>query len=128
MRRSKSVAEGAVIPVIEETLVVGKRETEQGRVTIEKHVDETDQVVETPVLRDHVTVEHVPMNKVVRTATKVRTRGRTTIIPVVEEEVVVTTRLVLKEEIRVTKVTVEESVAQTVRIRKERVSVKRSKP
>lgn len=123
-----TVAEGAVIPIIEESVVVGKRQTERGRVTIEKHVDESDQVVETPRSRDEVSVERVPMHKVVKVAPKVRTRGRTTIIPVVEEEVVVTTRLVLKEEIHVTKVTIEEAVSKTVRLRKEGVSVRRSEP
>jgi stress response protein YsnF len=47
------------------------------------------------------------------------------IVPVVEERLVVTTELVLKEEIRITKKSRTEIVREPVRLRSERVEIER---
>jgi stress response protein YsnF len=55
----------------------------------------------------------------------VREEDGVLIVPVLEERLVVTTELVLKEEIRITKKSRTEMVREPVRLRSERVEVER---
>jgi stress response protein YsnF len=55
----------------------------------------------------------------------VREEDGVLIVPVIEERMVVTTELVLKEEIRITKKSRTEMVREPVRLRSERVEVER---
>jgi stress response protein YsnF len=55
----------------------------------------------------------------------VREKDGVLIVPVLEERLVVTTELVLKEEIRITKKSRTEMVREPVRLRSERVEVER---
>jgi len=56
---------------------------------------------------------------------KVRRKGDTVIVPVVEEELVVTKRLVLKEEIHLMKRRTKEQLVKTVELDRERAVVRR---
>ena len=49
-------------------------------------------------------MEHVTVDRVVPVVPEIRHEGETTIYPVMEERLVVTRELVLKEEVRVTRV------------------------
>src|SRR4051812_10536608 len=89
----------AVVPVIAEELKIGKRVVESGRVQIIKHVDEREQVVDQPLLRDEVEIQRVPINRAVDHVVKPRQVGNTLIIPVLEEVLVVQKQLILKEEL-----------------------------
>jgi uncharacterized protein (TIGR02271 family) len=92
-----------VFPVIEEELVVGKKTVKTGAVRVHKRVQERTEHVEMSLLRETVEVRCVVVNQVITTAPQIRTEGDITIIPVVEEEIVVTKRLVLKEELHLTR-------------------------
>jgi uncharacterized protein (TIGR02271 family) len=98
------------LPVIEERLQVGVRKDETGRVRAVKTVHEEDLIVSGPVFSQDVHVERVPLNQYVDKAPQVRHEGDTMIIPVVKEEVIVQTRLVLVEEVRITQRQVESMV------------------
>mgnify|MGYP001423387369 CR=1 FL=1 len=117
-----------VIPVIEEDVQVGKRWVETGRVRISKVVREEEQVIDETLLKDEVEVEHRPINRVLDTPAEPRQDGNTLIIPVMEEMLVVEKRLVLKEEIHVTRRQRAVPTAQNVTIRKEDVIVERVEP
>lgn len=92
-----------VIPVIAEELDIQKRQIETGKVRVRKLVHEQEEVVDEPLLREVVDVEHVPLNRFVSSPVEVRYEGETMIIPVLEEVLVVEKRLRLKEEVRITK-------------------------
>jgi uncharacterized protein (TIGR02271 family) len=109
------------LPVIEERLQVGVRKDETGRVRAVKTVHEEDLIVSGPVFSQDVHVERVPLNQYVDKAPQVRHEGDTMIIPVVKEEVIVQTRLVLVEEVRITQRQVESMVERPVTLRKEEV-------
>lgn len=88
-----------IVPVIEETVEVGKRVVE--RVTrVHKHVRETEQEFTETLLHEAVEIERVPVNQIVDAAQKIRQEGDVVIVPVYEEVAVIEKRLVLKEEIR----------------------------
>jgi uncharacterized protein (TIGR02271 family) len=114
------------LPVIEERLQVGVRKEETARVRAVKTVHEEDLIISGPVYNEEVRVERVPLNQYVDKAPQVRHEGVTMIIPVVKEEVVVQTRLVLVEEVRITKRQGEIMVEKPVTLRKEEVVIERS--
>lgn len=122
------IGQPSVIPVVAEQLQVSKRAVETGRVRIRKSVDDREEVIDEPLLRDEVRVERVPVDRFVEAAPGVREEGETLVIPVVEEVLVVEKRLRLREEIRVTRRTVEERRPQKVVVRRERVDVERVDP
>lgn len=99
----------------EEELVVGKREVAVGEVVVQKHIEEQVIRQTIPVTRERVEVERRPLPP--GAGLEPRTEGDVMYIPLVEEELVVTKRLVAREElvIRKTRVTEEQVVEETVR-------------
>ena len=120
--------ESAVIPVVDEQVEVGKRVVETGRVRVRKVVREEQEVIDASTLSEQVTVERVPVNRVVEGPVAPRQEGDTLILPVLEEVVVVERRLMLKEEVRITRHATRASDPKTVTLRKEEVKVERLGP
>jgi uncharacterized protein (TIGR02271 family) len=118
--------EVATIPLVEERVVVTKREVETGRLRIKVSVDAREEIFPVELSASEMEVERVPINTVVSQVPAVRLEGSTTIIPVVEEVVVVEKRLVLVEEIHVRRKTTTETKQVPVTIRTERVQIDRS--
>ena len=117
--------ETTVIPVIEESARIEKTVVETGRVVIRKTVHHETQTVDVPTQEEQVQVTRVPLNQVVETPPDVRQEGDTMIIPVLREEVVVTTRLVLVEELHVRKRTLTLNHPQEVALRREEIHYER---
>jgi uncharacterized protein (TIGR02271 family) len=115
------------IPVMEENLRLGITQVETGKVRAIKKVHEEDLIVTGPVVNDEIQIERIPLNQYVEVAPPpVRYEGETMIIPVVEEEVVVQTRLKIVEEVRITRRKVQSTLEKPITLRKEEVVVKRS--
>jgi uncharacterized protein (TIGR02271 family) len=117
--------EPIVVPVVEEQLSVQKRRVEAGGVRIHKHVREKVETVDTPLRHEEVDVERVEINEFVDGPRQVRQEGDVTIIPVMEEVLVVQKRLMLKEEIRLRRRVHETREPQQVTLRREEVEVER---
>ncbi len=115
--------EGMVIPVVREEVNVGRRVVERGGVRVHKRVEEHEEVVEQPAFREEVTVERVPVGRPLDQAIGSRQEGDTLIIPVLEEMLVVERRLVLKEEVRITKRRIDETEQARVVVREEHVDI-----
>ena len=113
------------IELVEEQLEIGKREVERGRVVVRTRVEERDEVAEIELQQEDVSVERVPRGVPVETLPVAREEDGVLIIPVVEERLVVTTRLILKEEIRITRQRRTELVREPVRLRSERADIQR---
>lgn len=109
--------EEAVIPVVEERVAVEKRTIEGRTVTVTTHPTVKRQDISEPVMREKVTVERVPVGEVVDAVPDIREDGDLTVIPVVEERLVVTRELVLKEEIHLRRKREEVIDEQTVELR-----------
>jgi uncharacterized protein (TIGR02271 family) len=115
----------ATIPIIEEEAFFDKRVVEKGKVSVNKQVVEHVEVVDEPLFYENVRVERVSVNQFVETAPEVRIEGDVTIIPVLEERLVVQKQLVVVEEIRIQKELVETHRPHKVNLRKEQVDVRR---
>jgi uncharacterized protein (TIGR02271 family) len=118
-------AETTVIPVVEEEVAIEKQQTVTGRVQIRKTVEEREEVIDTPIMYDEVHIQRVKHNQLVQEPATHRQEGETFILPVHKEVLVVEKRLMLVEEIHITKRQREEHMQDTVTLRKENVSVDR---
>ena len=115
-----------VIPVVEETLRVEKREYESGRVLVHKTVTERDEVAEVLLRQQDLIVERVPVGRAVSEAPPTRQDGDTLIVPILEEVLVVEKRLFLKEELHIRKHSSERTEQHKVRLRTEHVEIEQT--
>ena len=114
-----------VLPVLAEVLDVQTRRVETGRVRLHKTVHTREVCADEPLLREEVVIERVPVNRVVEGPIPVRYEGDTMIVSVLEEVLVVDTRLLLKEEVRITTRRTERHAPERVTLRREDVTVER---
>jgi uncharacterized protein (TIGR02271 family) len=115
-------------PVLREELQLDKRIVDTGKgVRVHKTVTEDEQVIDQPLLRDELVVEHVLVGAVVAEANLPQTRyeGETLVVPILEEVLVVQKQLRLKEEVRITRHKREVRASQAVKLRVEQVSIER---
>jgi uncharacterized protein (TIGR02271 family) len=117
-----------LIPIVEEEVRVDKREVVTGRVRIRTIVETIEETARASLDGETVEVQRVPIDRVVDVAPQVRNEGDVTVIPVVEEVVVVEKRLVLKEELHIRRHRTTESVEIPVTLRKQRAIVERLPP
>ena len=125
-RISSEVPEKITIPVVEEYLNIGREVVETGRIRISKSVSEAPEAAVVPLVHEEVNVERVARNQYVDTVPTVRQEGDVTIIPVVRE--VLVKRLLIVEELHITKRRVETLETQQLVLRKEEVNVERINP
>jgi uncharacterized protein (TIGR02271 family) len=114
-----------IIPVVEEELVAEARPVKTGSVRVQKYVEKRSREIELPLLRENVDVKRVAINRVVEEEPPIRKLGDTIIVPVVEEELVITKRLVLKEELHIVKHRSTEHAKREVTWERERAEVQR---
>lgn len=114
-----------VVPLHEETISVGKRRVERGRVRVTTRVTEHDEVVHQALEQEDVEVTRVPVDREVDARPEIRQDGDTTIIPLVEEVLVVERRLVLREEIHVRRTKRTVQAEQPVTLRSEDATIER---
>jgi uncharacterized protein (TIGR02271 family) len=124
--RTMSDVQETIIPLYEEAVSVTRRRVERGRYRIDVRVVERDQSIEQTLDRQDVEVERIAVGRVVETAPEIRHDGDVMIIPIVEEEVVLVTRLVLREEIRIRKKTTQRTEQFTIKIHSERAEITRT--
>ena len=121
----------AVIELVEETARIEKRLVETGRVRVSTRTETTEQVLRETLRADAVGVTRVPIGRVIaegETAPQVRDVGGVTIIPVLEEVLVVEKRLVLKEEVHIRRTSSGEDVEVPITLRRQSAVVERVSP
>lgn len=116
------------LEILKEELEVQKQTKITGVIRLEKTVRTTEAAVEESLVKESISVERVPVNRYVDEAVSTRQEGDTTIIPIMEEIVIVTKQLVLKEEIRITRHREQASYHETVPLRAEEVEITRLEP
>lgn len=122
------VGEVRTVPIVEEQARIEKRAVEKGRVRVRTHTATTEQVLRESLSANVVGVTRVPINRTLaegEPAPQVRREGGLTIIPVLEEVLVVEKRLVLKEEVHIRETRSGEDVEVPVRLRSQHAVVER---
>ena len=104
----------------EEELAAGTREREAGELRVKKNVRTERESVEVPTRHEEVSVERVPLSG---EASEAQIGEDEVNVPVTEEEVVVSKRPVVKEEIRIRKDVVEDTQIVEEDVRREEIDV-----
>jgi uncharacterized protein (TIGR02271 family) len=117
-----------VLPLLSEEISVSRRIVETGVVKVSTVTHGREVLVDEPVVHERVEVERIPIGRFVDTFPDVREEGDTTIIPVVEEVVVIEKRLVLKEEVHLRRIRVTEQHRELVVLREQDAIITRNKP
>lgn len=122
---ASKAGEIVVMSLATEDVVVSKpvRRTlvRASRTTSSRH-----EAVEADLNHEQVVVERVAIGRVVDAVPPVRQDGDVTIMPVVEEKVVMVRRLILKEEVHLRRVRRTVPFTETVSLRRQTVSVTRT--
>ena len=116
------------IPLHAEEISVSRREAKKGNVHIALITGTREQLVDEELTQVRVEIERVPIGRTIEVVPPIGQEGDITIIPVVEEIVVVERRLVLKEEVRVRRVSTKEQHQETVVLRQQEAVVTREEP
>lgn len=113
------------VPLVEETLSVGRREVETDHVRVRTVVDVHEMVVEDQLRVGRLDVARVPIEREVAQAPEPYHDGDTLVIPIVEERLVIEKRLFVVEELRVTSTSHDKAVQIPVSLRRTRAVVER---
>ncbi len=114
---------GAVIPVLEETATIKRRKVAGGKTVVRTVVETENRLLRETLEGQRVDVERITIERVVNVEPEVRTEGDVTIIPIVEERLIVEKQLILVEEIRVHRHATSEAVEVPITLRKQRAVV-----
>ena len=115
-----------VIPLHAEQVEVERVRRETGKVRVATKTETHEQLIEEVLSGVRARVVRVDIGTMVDVMPDVREEGDTTIIPVVEEVLVIEKRLMLKEEIRITRERTSSVHSQTVLLRKQHAVVTRT--
>ena len=113
------------IQVVEESVSVDKERVATGRVRVSTSSIELEELAQATLSGTRVEVTRERMDREIDALPETRVEGDTTIIPVVEEIVVIEKRLVLVQEIRIRQIKTSEDVSIPVTVRKQTATVER---
>jgi stress response protein YsnF len=113
------------IPLHVEEISVSRREIKKANVQVALVTGTREQLIDEELTHVRVEIERVPIDRTVEIVPPIRQEGDITIIPVVEEVIVVERRLVLKEEVRVRRVSTKEQHQETVVLRRQEAVITR---
>ena len=108
-----------VVSLFEEELTVAKHEVATGTVRVTTKTEAHQEIAETALDRTAVEVTRVPINRPIDQAPAIRTEGDLTVVPVVEERLVITKQLFLVEELHIRHRTEQEIVREPVSLRRQ---------
>src|SRR5262245_14911962 len=124
--RSEPETADIVIPVVAEELTLETEQVARSRVRVSKRVESREETVDAPTIRDDVVIKRVPVNKYVEgEVPTVRDENGVLVIPLIEEVTVVEKRLLIREEVHVSRHKTTTSGTETVVLRREVVDVER---
>ncbi|WP_106477295.1 DUF2382 domain-containing protein [Phytohalomonas tamaricis] len=121
----RNVEKERSIPLLQEELEVSRRDITAGKVRVSTVTHERTQQVEEMLSQERIEVEHVAMDRYIDAVPDIREEGDTTIIPVVEEVLVVERRLRLKEEVHIHRVRTTTPYREEVTLREQDAVVTR---
>jgi stress response protein YsnF len=116
------------IPLQAEEVSISRREINKANIQIALITRTREQLIDEELTHVRVEIERVPIGRTIEVVPPVSHEGDITIIPVVEEIVVVERRLVLKEEVRVRRVSTKEQHQETVVLRQQEAVITREEP
>lgn len=118
--------ENLVLPLHVEEITVAKRQIERSIVRVATTTNLVDRIVEEDLVQERVEIERIPIGHYVDVFPPVREEGDLTIMPVVEEVLVVERRYLLKEEVHIRRICTAERHRETVQLREQEAIITRT--
>jgi uncharacterized protein (TIGR02271 family) len=118
-------AQPEVLQLFAEEAQVSRQTVESGRVRVATITHTRDHLVDEMLARTNVEVERIPVGRLIDAIPPVAGDADHTIIPIVEETVVVERKLVLKEEVHIRLKRTTERYQETVQLRHQTAEVSR---
>jgi uncharacterized protein (TIGR02271 family) len=100
---SANSTDNAKLTLLAEEFSVGKEAVETGRVRVSKQTHTREVAVEESLLTESAEIETIPIGRQIFEMPSVRHEGETIVVPIVEEILHTERRLILKEEVRITR-------------------------
>jgi uncharacterized protein (TIGR02271 family) len=114
-----------VVPLQVEDVVVSRRKVKRSMVRVAVVTRSHEQVVDEDLTHERVAIERMPIGRYVESVPPIRHEGELTIMPVVEEVVVVERKLLLREEVHIRRIRTTEKHVETVQLREQDAIVTR---
>jgi stress response protein YsnF len=114
--------------LLEEQISVVRRRVEGDTIRVSTVTNKVEKHVAEEILHERVEVEHIAIGRSIDSVPPIREEGEVTIIPVIEEVLVIEKRLILKEEMHIRRVRVPDVHREVVTRRTHDVVVERTKP
>ena len=114
-----------VLKVFEESIDVDKLKRVTGRVRVTTTTETVQELAKATLRGESVEFTRLPMDRLITEIPAVRTEGDLTIVPIVEEILVVEKRLRLVEELHIRRHETQESVEMPVTLRKQHAEIDR---
>lgn len=122
---SGTSSDDVLLPLVEEEARIGKVRILTGRVAVRTQVETVNEIASATLEEQQVTVTRVPVNRPIAEAPAIRTVGEVTIVPVVEEIMVIEKRLVLKEELHIHRSVTTQRIDVPVALKKQQAVIER---
>lgn len=119
-RRQETVA---ILPLVTEAATVSKQFRTTGKVRVKVRTETERRELTEELAGEEIEIERIPRNEPVESVPQVRTEDGVTVIPLVEEQLVVEKRLVLVEEVHLRRVHTKQTVTVPVELRAERADI-----
>lgn len=115
-----------VVPVLEEEIRITKKIVDTGVVNLSKTINESVESFNIPLAHEEIVVNRIPKNEIIDVMPAAsRYDGEVMIIPVLKEVAVIEKRIMLVEEIHISKVKTEKTETHEVTVRKEEMNITR---
>jgi stress response protein YsnF len=115
-----------IVPLYAEGVTVSRRRVAKSVVCVATVTHHRDHLINEALTYERIEIERVPIGQYVDAAPPVREEGDLTIMPVVEEVVIVERKLLLREEVHIRRVRTTEQHIETVQIREQEAVVTRT--
>lgn len=125
-REDRTVVTEERIPLVEERLRIDKHWVESGRVRVRTVTETVPQMLREELASEEVEIARVAVDRPLDGPAEMRTEGDVTILPVVEERLVIEKRLFVVEEIHIRRVVRREPIEDEFMLRRQRADVERS--
>jgi uncharacterized protein (TIGR02271 family) len=125
MAESSPDPDEIVVPLRAEELVISRRKVDGEAVRVATLTREREQQIDEELRHDRVEITRVPIGRWVESAPPAREEGDVTIMPVLEEIVIVERQLILKEEIHIRQLRTTRRDRETVVLRQQEAVITR---
>ena len=123
--KDNGIKDANIMPLAEEQAEISKTRVVDNHIRLTRSTYSEHKLLQTELLREQVNIEHIAKNELLEEGNfpVARLEGDIYILPIIEEEVEVIRRYILKEEIHICKVQKHEPFEENVTLRRQEINI-----